>query len=115
MKLTNKYAESVALYYAADGIAEQNLQCIENILSTASKTSANKAAFIAEQCSKYNFLYTQKNNKIYIIFNENINTTQTLHVVVQVSSISSGTYEILQWKKLNLNEVNIDESINVYK
>lgn len=115
MKLTCKYEESVTQYYAADSKAQEDLQCIENILLSASKTSANKTTYIKNQCEKYNFTYTQKNNKIYIIFNENINTEQILHVSIKVNSINNKKYEIMQWKKINIDEINIDESINVYK
>ena len=115
MNLTNKYSESVTQYYAADNKAEENLLIIQDVLSSASKTNADMPAYIKNQCKKYNFTYVQKNNKIYITFNENINTQQVLHVTVKVNSINDKKFEIIQWKKINTNEINIDESINVYK
>lgn len=115
MNLTNKYSESVTQYYAADSKAEANLLIIQDVLSSADKTNTNKTSYIITQCKKYNFTYVQKNNKIYITFNENINTQQVLHVTVKVNSINDKEFEIIQWKKINKDEINIDESINVYK
>ncbi len=115
MNLTNKYSESVTQYYAADSKAEENLQIIQEIFSSANKTNADKTSYIITQCKKYNFTYVQKNNKIYITFNENINAQQVLHVTVKVNSIIDNEFEIIQWKKININEIDIDENINVYK
>lgn len=115
MNLTNKYSESVTQYYSSDSKAEENLQIIQDILSSADKTNTDKTSYIIDQCKKYNFTYVQKNNKIYITFNENINTQQVLHVTVKVNSINDKEFEIIQWKKINIDEINIDESINVYK
>lgn len=115
MKLTNKYEESVTQYYTADSKAQEDLHHIENILISASNTSADKTAYIKNQCKKLGFTYIQKNNKIYIIFNEDIDTEQVLRVVVKVNSIANKRYEIIQWKKINISEINIDENINVFK
>ncbi|NMC57059.1 MAG: hypothetical protein GYA50_07565 [Eubacteriaceae bacterium] len=109
MNLTDKYSRSVTQYYAADSKAEENLLIIQDILSSA---NADKTAYIKNQCEKYKFTYVQKNNKIYITFNENINMQQILHVTVKVNNKK---FEIIQWKKISANEINIDESINVYK
>lgn len=115
LNLTKKYAQSVTLYYAADSRAQEKMQYIEDIILSAGKISSNKAAFIQAQCKKNNFTYTRKDNKIYIIFNEDINAAQSLQVVVKVTSIKDKKYEIIQWKKINTDEINIDDSINVYK
>ncbi len=115
MNLTNKYSESVTQYYSADSKAEENLQIIQDILSSADKANTDKTSYIINQCKKYNFTYVQKNNKIYITFNENINAQQVLHVTVKVNSDNDKEFQIIQWKKINIDEIDIDESINVYK
>jgi len=116
MSLAKKFASSVSEYYAADTKAEQKLQQAQNMLSEASgKAAGRQKDYITHMCGLLNFKLTAESGKMYISFKENINSSQAINVILEVDKIKNGTYTIVQWKKINTNEANIDDNLNVYK
>lgn len=118
MNLTDKYVSFVNAYYNADSKATQNLQIIYTLLTQASASFADKSEqvdYLHRQCKNYDFNCEAKDDILYISYDEMIDGTQTLQVIIKITSISDKTYEIMQWKKVNTGDFTIDDTIDVYK
>jgi hypothetical protein len=118
MTLSDKYTSSIDAYYTADSKAVQSLQKIYNSLTQASELYANKEdqmSYLKQQCKNYDFNCEAKDDILYISYAEEIDNTQTLKVIIKITSIPDKTYEIMQWKKINTHDFIIDDTIDVYK
>ncbi len=118
-ELAKKYAAHTTAYYAADSRAVNTLASLDKTLSSPEACCGDingRKTFIAQQCAAQNVTFQEQNGKIYLLYSEIIDTTQSLQVIIQLDlSSTTASYKVVEWKSVYTQEYNIDHSLNVYR
>ncbi len=106
-------AEATRQYYAADIVAKQTLQSIDEKLK-AIEAEDNTAYFdeIEMQLAEYDITFEDEN--LLLRFDTTVNDAETLKSCIAVKFGDAVRYEILEWRLVYTEDWSADEGVDVF-